>query len=74
MVRPMTYKVKLSWPEVVGWTLLQAMGKIHTDRPDVAFELHYVGENVPPGFHDKRVRLFLNRDPQGTVALTPVVG
>ena len=70
----MTYEVKLLWPEVVGWMLLQAMGKIHTDRPNIAFELHYVGENVTPGFDDKRIRLFVNRDSQGTVALTSVVG
>ena len=28
-------KIKMSWPEVVGWAALPAINKIHADRPDI---------------------------------------
>jgi hypothetical protein len=65
---------KSSWPEVVGWNFLAAGLKIKKDRPDIIrFEFHDVGNTVPPGHDDDRVRLFLT---PGTnfIGITPFVG
>uniref|UniRef100_M8C1P6 Uncharacterized protein n=1 Tax=Aegilops tauschii TaxID=37682 RepID=M8C1P6_AEGTA len=65
---------KTSWPEVVGWEPLVAGLKIHGDRPDIVrFEFHHLGDAVPPGHDDDRVRLFLAPGPE-TVAATPFIG
>jgi hypothetical protein len=58
----------------VGWNFVAAGFKIKKDRPDIVrFEFHNVGDAVPPGHDDDRVRIFLTA---GTnfVAITPCVG
>jgi hypothetical protein len=74
MGRPITDALKFTWPEVVGWAYTLAEGRIQGDRPDVYIELHYVGDNVQPGYDPTRVRLFINHDFLGTVAQMPIVG
>jgi hypothetical protein len=70
----MSNRVKMSWPEVVGWHLLTAVSKINADRPDLEIEVHRNGDRVPLGRDQKRVRVFTTRDHDGTVARMPVVG
>ena len=65
---------KTSWPELVGSPGHYAHDMIHKDRPDVQIPVLVVGTKVPPGFDDKRVRLFVHKDFNLKVALTPVVG
>jgi hypothetical protein len=65
--------LKSSWPEVVGWDVIPAGIKIYTERPDISFEFHTVGDNVAPGHYDHRVRLFVTAGTT-TIARTPVVG
>jgi hypothetical protein len=65
--------LKSSWPEVVGMTATPAVTHITTDRPDVAVEVLPQGEPLMPGgYHDKRVRVFL--DNRGIIIQTPVIG
>jgi hypothetical protein len=66
--------LKTSWPELVGTPGHYAHDMIHKDRPDVQIPVLVVGTQVPPGFDDKRVRLFVHQDFNLKVALTPVVG
>lgn len=66
--------LKKSWPELVGTPGHYAHDMIHKDRPDVQIPVLVVGTQVPPGFDDKRVRLFVHQDFNLKVALTPVVG
>ena len=61
---------KTSWPELVGSPGHYAHDMIHKDRPDVQIPVLVVGTEVPPGFDDKRVRLFVHQDFNLKVALT----
>jgi hypothetical protein len=36
----MVKRIKMSWPEVVGWHILPAVSKINADRPDLEIEVH----------------------------------
>jgi hypothetical protein len=69
-------RMKMSWPEVVGWAVVPAISKIHADRPDInVVEIRRNGEHVPAGHNHRRVRLFTTSgDHEGTVTRTPVVG
>jgi hypothetical protein len=69
-------RIKMSWPEVVGWAVVPAISKIHADRPDInEVEIRRNGEHVPAGHNHRRVRLFTTSgDHEGTVTRTPVVG
>ncbi|TVU33586.1 hypothetical protein EJB05_25411, partial [Eragrostis curvula] len=62
-------KMKTSWPEVVGMAVFPAAMKIAHDRPDVTVEFLGVGERVPPGYNNKRVRVIVNHD--ATTPTTP---
>jgi hypothetical protein len=68
-------KMKMSWPEVVGWHVMPAVSKIHADRPDLEIEVHRNGNRVPLEHNMKRVRVFTTTGGHdGIVARMPVVG
>lgn len=66
--------LKSSWPELVGKPDHEAIPIIHNQRPDVYTQVIFVGARVTPGTDNKRVRVFVHRDQDLTVAQTPVVG
>jgi hypothetical protein len=71
----MVKRIKMSWPEVVGWRVLPAVSKINADRPDLEIEVHRNGSRVPLEHNLKRVRVFTTTGGyDGIVARLPVVG
>ncbi|KAL6623005.1 hypothetical protein ACP70R_032884 [Stipagrostis hirtigluma subsp. patula] len=63
---------KSSWPEVVGWEVLNASMKINSDRPDVSTPFYMVGSPMPTDYDPKRVIIIF--DERIVVSKTPVVG
>jgi hypothetical protein len=68
-----TLDLKTSWPELLGSDVFIAWDRIQADRPDVSIEVDQFGVAVPPGFDDKRVRIFYY-SASHDVAATPTVG
>ena len=64
---------KSSWPEVVGWSQLNAADQINIDRPDVTDVGFYMqGSPLPSGYNPRRVVII--SDANGVVVKTPVIG
>jgi hypothetical protein len=63
---------RTSWPEVVGAEEILAGLRITYDRRDVTVVFLNVGDSPPPGFHPKRVVVYV--DANQRVAFTPRIG
>ncbi|KAL6883341.1 hypothetical protein ACP4OV_011152 [Aristida adscensionis] len=63
--------VKTSWPEVMGWEVLNASIQINTDRPDVSTPFYMIGSPLPTDYDPKRVIIIF--DERSVVCKTPVV-
>ena len=64
---------KTSWPEVVGWLMLDASGKITSDRPDLSPAFYTDTDPLPTNYDPKRVIIIVHAV-SGVVVKTPVVG
>ncbi|KAK3152030.1 hypothetical protein QOZ80_2BG0153410 [Eleusine coracana subsp. coracana] len=63
---------KSSWPEVVGWVMLNAAYKINSDRPDVSVAFYMLPTPLPTDYDANRV--IIVGDERSVVARTPVIG
>ena len=68
--------VRMSWPEVVGWSAADAKAQIKSDRPDVTIEVLPWSTYAPPKyFNNLRVRVYVDTSYAGSpVVYVPVVG
>jgi hypothetical protein len=64
---------KTSWPEVVGWQMLDASDKITSDRPDLSPAFYTDTDPLPTNYDPKRVIIIVHAV-SGVVVKTPVVG
>ncbi|KAG0531464.1 hypothetical protein BDA96_04G025100 [Sorghum bicolor] len=63
---------KSSWPEVVGWVMLNASDKITRDRPDVSIAFYSQTTTLPTNYDPNRV--IIVGDNGSVVVRTPVIG
>ncbi|GJM90075.1 hypothetical protein PR202_ga06320 [Eleusine coracana subsp. coracana] len=63
---------KSSWPEVVGWVMLNAADKINSDRPDVSVAFYMLPTPLPTDYDANRV--IIVGDERSVVVRTPVIG
>ena len=64
--------LKTSWPELVGFEMLNAALRINMDRPDVSVAFYMIPTPLPTDYNPKRVVLV--GDDRSVVVMTPVIG
>ena len=67
-----TDELKTSWPELVGFELLNAADRINIDRPDVSVAFYMIPTPLPTDYDPNRVVLV--GDDRSVVVRTPVIG
>ena len=67
-----TDDLKTSWPELVGFEMLNAADRINMDRPDVSVAFYMIPTPLPTDYNPKRVVLV--GDDRSVVVMTPVIG
>ena len=65
-------ELKTSWPELVGFEMLNAADRINIDRPDVSVAFYMIPTPLPTDYNPKRVVLV--GDDRSVVVRTPVIG
>ena len=64
--------LKTSWPELVGFEMLNAADRINIDRPDVSVAFYMIPTPLPTDYNPNRVVLV--GDDRRVVVRTPVIG
>ncbi|CAO2041247.1 unnamed protein product [Urochloa humidicola] len=64
--------LKTSWPELVGFEMLNAADRIIIDRPDVSPAFYMLPTPLPTDYNTKRV--ILVGDDRSVVVRIPVIG
>ena len=64
--------LKTSWPELVGFEMLNAALRINMDRPDVSVAFYMIPTPLPTDYNPNRVVLV--GDDRRVVVRTPVIG
>jgi len=67
-----TDDLKTSWPELVGFEMLNAADRINIDRPDVSVAFYMIPTPLPTDSDPNRVVLV--GDERSVVVGTPVIG
>ncbi|KAF8685854.1 hypothetical protein HU200_043766 [Digitaria exilis] len=64
--------LKTSWPELVGFEMLNAADRINIDRPDLSVAFYVLPTPLPTDYDANRV--ILVGDDRSVVVRTPVIG